>query len=149
MGTSRTKSLQDKQLLAFPSRKPHFSVACELLWDPPSWSFWPLSEPLSMWLTRQQPGPLPKLVTPETVNRCFRKLSIRSLPASFAFRLCSVGPASPALRAHFEPKFKFQLSRLENLAQIFQGWVLGQWLWGQEWRSWRVTTSRLPWAVPF
>lgn len=41
-------------------------------------------------MTGQQPGPLPKFVTPETVTGFFRKPRVLSFPASFAFRLCSV-----------------------------------------------------------
>lgn len=58
-------------------------------------------------------------------------------------------PASPALRAHFEPEFQAWVPRLGYPEQIFQDSVLGPWLWGQEWRSSRVTTFRLPWAAPF
>lgn len=53
---------------------------------------------------RQQPGPLPKFVTPETVTRSFRKLRVLSLPASFAFRLCSVPSGQSRLARPFRAR---------------------------------------------
>lgn len=80
-------------------------------------------------------------------TRPFRKLRVRALPASFVFRLCS----DPSGESRFARLFRSRVSnsalRTWDFCTDFPG--LGPWLWGQEWLSWRVTISRLPWAVLF
>lgn len=104
--------LQAKQLLSFQSLEPLVSWARRRPRNPPLPAA-PTTQraPYAMWLTGQQPGPLPKFVTPETVTGFSRKLrgplspSILCFPAMFGpVRL--VPPCAPIS----SPSFKLDLT---------------------------------------
>lgn len=80
-------------------------------------------------------------------TRPSRKLRVRALPASFVFRLCSDPSGESRFARPFRSRVSNSVLRTWDFCTDFLG--LGSWLWGQEWLSWRVTISRLPWAVPF
>ena len=149
-GNSRKKAnkdLQDKQLLSFQSNKLRNSSALRSPEVCPFRLLWPLSAPCATWLTGQRSGALPKLLSRKTVTRPFRKLMVRSSQHPLPSGYCSVPSGQSLLARPFRARMSSSTLGTWESRTYFPG--LDSWLCGQEWRSWRVTISRQPWAVPF
>lgn len=149
-GNSREKvdkDLQRKQLLSFQSIKLFMSVALRSPRSASSGCSDHSVRPVQRDWQSKSPVRYLNSSLRKQWTRPFRKLRVRALPASFVFRLCS----DPSGESHFARPFRARVSdsalRTWDFCTDFPG--LGSWLWGQEWLSWRVTISRLPWAVPF